>query len=53
MTERRGWSPRAEQIAGLVETLPTEEQEFIHLLCGYLQARRRVDLNHIIKEELS
>ena len=53
MTERHGWSPRAEQIAALVETLPTEEQEFIHLLCGYLQARRRVDLNHIIKEEPS
>ena len=49
--ERRRWSPRAEQIAELVETLPVEEQELIHRLCGYLQARRRVDLNPITMEE--
>ncbi len=45
------WSPRAEQIAGLVETLPVEEQEFVERLCSYLQARRRVDLPQVSKEE--
>ena len=50
-TERPRWSPRAEQVARLVETLPAEEQELIHRLCGYLQARRRVDLPRITPEE--
>ncbi len=45
--EEHHWSPRAEQIAGLVETLPIPEQEFVYRLCSYLQARRTIDVNRI------
>ena len=37
-------SPRAEQIASWVDTLPVEEQVLIERLCGYLHARRYVNL---------
>lgn len=37
-------SPRAEKIAGWVDTLPIQEQEFVERLCGYLHARRGVNL---------
>ena len=40
----RHLSLRAEQIAGLVDTLPIEEQELIETLCRYLHARRDVAL---------
>ena len=38
------WSPRAEQIAGLVETLPVEEQAFVEHLCSLLQSCRGIQL---------
>ena len=40
----RRFSPRAEQIAELVDTLPVKEQELIATLCRYLRARRDVRL---------
>ena len=42
-THRR-FSPRAEEIAALVDTLPVKEQELIATLCRYLRARRDVRL---------
>ncbi len=42
--EPRRFSPRAEKIAGWVDTLPGEEQALIERLCGYLHARRGVNL---------
>jgi hypothetical protein len=42
--EDRRWSPRAERIAGLVESLPIAEQEFIETLCAYFRLRRGIDL---------
>jgi transcriptional regulator with XRE-family HTH domain len=39
-----GWSARTTEIAALVETLPTVEQEVIATLCAYLHARRGVAL---------
>ena len=42
--EPRRFSPRAEKIAGWVDTLPIKEQEFIERLCGCLHARRQVNL---------
>ena len=40
----RRFSPRAEQIAALVDTLPVKEQELIETLCRYFRARRDVRL---------
>jgi transcriptional regulator with XRE-family HTH domain len=40
-THRR-FSPRAEEIATLVDTLPVKEQELIATLCRYFRARRDV-----------
>ncbi len=40
----RRFSPRAEQIAELMDTLPVKEQELIETLCRYLRARRDVRL---------
>jgi transcriptional regulator with XRE-family HTH domain len=34
------FGPRAVQIAGLVDTLPLAEQQFVKTLCDYLHARR-------------
>jgi len=42
--QRRRFSPRAEQIAALVDTLPVKEQELIETLCRYFRARRDVRL---------
>ncbi len=36
------FSPRAEEIATLVDTLPAKEQELIATLCRYFRARRDV-----------
>ncbi len=40
----RRFSPRAEQIAALVDTLPVKEQELIETLCRYFRAREDVRL---------
>lgn len=40
--EGRRLSPRAEQLAGLFDTLPVGEQELIERLCGYFHARRSI-----------
>ena len=42
--EGRRLSPRAEQLAGLFDSLPIGEQELIEHLCGYFHARRSVDM---------
>ncbi len=42
--EGRRFSPRAEKIAGWVDTLPSEEQEYVERLCALLHARRGVNL---------
>jgi len=42
--EPRRLSPRAEKIAGWVDTLPSEEQEYVERLCALLHARRGVTL---------
>ena len=41
----RRFSPRAEQIAALVDTLPVKEQTLIETLCRYFRARRDVRLS--------
>ncbi len=52
LPEDRRFSPRAEQIAGLVDLLPVEEQDLIDTLCRYLHARRSVNLpvDHMVRE---
>jgi len=40
--EDRRFSPRAERIAGLLDTLPWGEQDLIESLCHYLRARRGI-----------
>ncbi len=40
----RRWSPRAERVAGLVETMSVKEQEYIEMLCLCIHQRRGVGL---------
>ncbi len=43
--EGRRFSPRAEKIAGWVDTLPIADQEYIEHLCACLHARRGVNVD--------
>jgi transcriptional regulator with XRE-family HTH domain len=49
--ETGAFSPCAEEIAGLVDTLPVHERRFVLAVCRLLHARQRVDLPIPLQKE--
>ena len=45
------FSPCAEEIAGLVDTLPVHDRQFVLAICQLLHARRHVDLPTVSRKE--